>query len=88
MTTPNSGYDIEAIKKKALIWTIVGFICGGVISGVLGLLGYLKADTEPETAQKFTKWAMILTIIVIVLYVVLFGLSIAMGVFSASMSTY
>lgn len=88
MTAPNSGYDIEAIKKKALIWTIVGFICGGVISGVLGLLGYLKADTEPETAQKFTKWAMILTIIVIVLYVVIFGISIALGVFSASMTTY
>lgn len=82
MTAPNSGYDIEAIKKKALIWTIVGFICGGVISGVLGLLGYLKADTEPETAQKFTKWAMILTIIVIVLYVV-FGIIYAIVIGSA-----
>lgn len=88
MTVPNTGHDIEAIKKKALIWTIVGFLCGGVISGVLGLLGYLKADTEPETAKKFTKWAMILTIIVVVIYVVLIGLSIAMGVFSASMTTY
>lgn len=88
MTAPNSGYDIEAIKKKALIWTIVGFICGGVISGVLGLLGYLKADTEPETAQKFTKWAMILTIIVVVLYVILLIGSVALGVFSASMTTY
>lgn len=78
MTAPNSGYDIEAIKKKALIWTIVGFICGGVISGVLGLLGYLKADTEPVTAKKFTKWAWIafaiiwvLSIIGIILYFVL-----------------
>jgi len=88
MTAPISGHDIEAIKKKALIWTIVGFICGGVIAGVLGLLGYLKADQEPETAKKFTKWAMIVTIIVVVLYVIVFGLSIAMGVFSASMTTY
>jgi len=85
MTTPGSGYDIEGIKKKALIWTIVGFICGGVIAGVLGLLGYLKADQEPETAQKFTKWAMIVTIIVVVLYV-LFGIlyAVLIGVAASS----
>ncbi|HEX7351747.1 hypothetical protein [Brachybacterium sp.] len=70
MTVPTSGHDIEAIKKKALIWTIVGFICGGVIAGVFGLLGYLKADQEPETAKKFTKIAMIITIVVVVLYVI------------------
>ncbi len=88
MTAPHAGYDIEGIKKKALIWTIVGFLCGGIIAGVLGLLGYLKADQEPETAQKFTKWAMIITIIVIVLYVLLFVGSLALGVFSASVTTY
>ena len=87
MTAPSSGYDIESIKKKALIWTIVGFLCGGIIAGVLGLLGYLKADQEPETAQKFTKWAMIVTIIVIVLYVLIFIGSLALGAFSASVST-
>ena len=77
MTAPSSGYDIESIKKKALIWTIVGFLCGGIIAGVLGLLGYLKADQEPETARKFTKWAWIvfaicwvLAIIFIVIYVI------------------
>ncbi|MFC7374132.1 hypothetical protein ACFQS2_08695 [Brachybacterium sp. GCM10030267] len=59
MTAPISGPDVEQIKKNALIATIVGFVCGGVISGVLGLLGYLKADEEPETARKFTKWAWI-----------------------------
>ena len=87
MTAPSSGYDIESIKKKALIWTIVGFLCGGIIAGVLGLLGYLKADQEPETAQKFTKWAMIVTIIVIVLYLLIFIGSLALGAFSASVST-
>ncbi|PMC75593.1 MULTISPECIES: hypothetical protein [unclassified Brachybacterium] len=80
MTVPNSGFDVEAIKKNALIATIVGFLCGGAIPGVLGLLGYLKADTEPETAKKFTKWAWIafaimwvLTILGIILYVVFVG---------------
>lgn len=80
MTVPNSGFDVEAIKKNALIATIVGFLCGGAIPGVLGLLGYLKADTEPETAKKFTKWAWIafaimwvLTILIIILYVVFVG---------------
>lgn len=52
---PNGAYtggtvsaDVEAIKKNALIAMIVGFVCGGVLPGVLGLLGYLKADTEPR----------------------------------------
>ena len=88
MTAPNSGYDIEGIKKKALIWTIVGFLCGGIIAGVFGLLGYLKADDEPQTAQKFTKIAMIITIIVIVLNIVVWGGLLALGGLSAGMNTY
>ncbi|MFQ6484437.1 hypothetical protein [Brachybacterium epidermidis] len=78
MTAPTGGFDVASLKKNALIATIVGFLCGGVIPGVLGLLGYLKADTEPETARKFTKWAWIafaiiwvLSIIGIILYFVL-----------------
>lgn len=78
MTAPTGGFDVESIKKNALIATIVGFVCGGMIPGVLGLLGYLKADTEPATAKKFTKWAWIafaiiwvLSIIGIILYFVL-----------------
>ena len=87
MTAPVPNAASEKIKKNALIAMIVGFVCGGVLPGVLGLLGYLKADQEPETAQKFTKWAMIVTIIVIVLYVLIFIGSLALGAFSASVST-
>src|SRR5699024_12503574 len=63
---------------NALIATIVGFVCGGAIPGVLGLLGYLKADQEPETAKKFTKWAWIafgiiwaLGIVLVILYFII-----------------
>ena len=77
MTTPASSFDAEKIKKNALIAMIVGFVCGGILPGILGLLGYLKADEEPETARKFTKWAWIvfaicwvLAIIFIVIYVI------------------
>ena len=72
------GFDIESLKKNALIATIVGFVCGGAIPGVLGLLGYLKADQEPETAKKFTKWAWIafgiiwaLGIVLVILYFII-----------------
>jgi len=82
MTTPG-GFDIESIKKNALIAMIVGFVCGGAIPGVLGLLGYLKADQEPETAKKFTKWAWIvfaiawaLGLLVIIAYFVIFAVAI------------
>ena len=73
-----------------VIWfaCIVGFVCGGVIPGILGLLGYLKADTEPQTAQKFTKWAWIVFAIIWALNILWIVIAIATGVFSASMSTY
>ena len=67
MTAPVPNAASEKIKKNALIAMIVGFVCGGVLPGVLGLLGYLKADQEPETARKFTKWAWIVFAIVLVL---------------------
>lgn len=75
--TSAGGFDIENIKKNALIATIVGFVCGGAIPGVLGLLGYLKADQEPDTAKKFTKWAWIafaiiwgLSLLAIIAYII------------------
>src|SRR5690625_7143538 len=43
MTSPG-GFDIESLKKNALIATIVGFVCGGAIPGVLGLLGYRSEE--------------------------------------------
>jgi hypothetical protein len=76
------------IKKKALIAMIVGFVCGGVIPGVFGLIGYLKGDTEPATAQKFTKWAWIAFAIIWGLNIILWIIIIASGAFTASMSTY
>ena len=75
--TPVGGFDVEKIKKNALIATIVGFLCGGLLPGILGLLGYLKADQEPATAKKFTKWSWIafaimwaISIILIIVYVI------------------
>ncbi len=88
MTAPTGGFDVASLKKNALIATIVGFLCGGVIPGVLGLLGYLKADTEPETARKFTKWAWIAFAIIWVLNILLWIIALATGIFSASVSTY
>lgn len=81
---PVGGLDVEKVKQNALIAMIVGFLCGGVIPGVLGLL---KADTEPETAKMFTKWAWIVFAIIWVLNILWIVIAIATGMFSASMST-
>ncbi len=86
-----SATQLETIKKKALIWTIAGFLCGGVVAGILGLLGYLKADTEPATAEKFTKWAKIVTIVIIVLNVliwILVAILMATGAMTMETTTY
>lgn len=84
---PVGGLDVEKVKQNALIAMIVGFLCGGMIPGILGLLGYLKADTETETAKKFTKWAWIAFGIMWVLNILWIVIAIATGMFSASMST-
>lgn len=34
----------EAAKSKTLVWTILGFILGGIIVGILFLIAYLKFD--------------------------------------------
>ena len=77
MTAPVPNAASEKIKKNALIAMIVGFVCGGILPGILGLLGYLKADEEPETARKFTKWSWIvfaicwvIAILAIIAYVI------------------
>lgn len=85
---PVGGPDNANLKRNSLIATIVGFVCGGIIPGILGLLGYLKADTEPDTARKFTKWAWIAFAIIWGLNIILWIAVIAMGGLSASVSTY
>ncbi|MGO2608553.1 MAG: hypothetical protein ACTIMA_14420 [Brachybacterium tyrofermentans] len=90
MTMPTSSFDIEKIKKSALIATIVGFVCGGAIPGVLGLLGYLKADTEPDTAKKFTKWAWIAFIImwIIAIIIIVINVIAAIALVNSAPTTY
>lgn len=84
--SPLGGFDTARIKRNALIACIVGFVCGGVIPGILGLLGYLKGDTEPATAKKFTKWAWIVFAIIWILNIAWVAIAIAAGAFSGSAS--
>lgn len=91
-TAPTGGHDLEALKKKGLTWTILGFLCSGMIGGILGLIGYLKVDTEPDTAATLIKWSKIVTIIgmviavlIILLYVVLI---VIVGVGASTTGTY
>ena len=44
--------EYSKAKEKQLLWTIIGFILGGVIIGILLLLGYLKYD-ELIRKEKF-----------------------------------
>lgn len=63
--------ELTRIKNRALTAMIVGFILGG-FPGILGLVAYLKADTEPQTARTFTKWSWISLAIIWGLVVLVF----------------
>ncbi len=81
MSVPGSN---EQFKKSALIFTIVGFLCGGVIAGVLGLLAYLKADDDPVAAAKFLKWSKIVLIVSVALWVLIIVLNILLTIAAGS----
>lgn len=88
-SAPGAGaLDVARIKRNALIACIVGFVCGGILPGILGLLGYLKGDTEPATAKKFTKWAWIVFAIIWVITIVGYGILIAIAATTNSGTGY
>ncbi|WP_231928196.1 hypothetical protein [Devriesea agamarum] len=74
---PNAG-DVESARTRALVAMIIGFVCGGTIPGILGLVAFLKANDDPQQSRTLTKWAWIvfgifwaIGIIFFILYVVL-----------------
>lgn len=82
------GDEKEAVKKQALTWLIIGFLCGGcIVIPILAFLGMQAADKgDLEGARSKIKLAKILTfvmwglsLVLTILYVIL---AVVMGVAS------
>lgn len=76
-------------KTKWIVQLVVGTLClGNIFTLILAILGLVKADTDLEAANKYYKWGWIVYAICVVLILAIYGIAIATGVFSASVTTY
>ncbi|GAA4527561.1 hypothetical protein GCM10023160_23980 [Brachybacterium paraconglomeratum] len=65
------------LQTSAIILIVVGFLCGGTIPAIFGIIALVQMDSDPYSAQKMNKvgwilfWVMLVLIILfIVIYVV------------------
>ena len=69
--------DRSSIQTSAIVLIAVGFLCGGTIPAIFGIIALVQLDTDPYMAQKMNKvgwiifWVMLaLIVLFIIVYVV------------------
>lgn len=57
MTYPAGGYapDRSAIQRSAITLIVVGFLCGGTIPAVMGIIALVQMDSDPASARTMNK---------------------------------
>ena len=69
--------DKRSLQNNAIILIVVGFLCGGTLPAIFGIIALVQMETDPFSAQKMNKigwiifWVMLgLIVLGIILYVV------------------
>ncbi|WP_299303378.1 hypothetical protein [uncultured Brachybacterium sp.] len=69
--------DRSKLQSSAIILIVVGFLCGGTIPAIFGIIALVQMDSDPYSAQKMNKigwilfWVMLaLIVLFIIVYVV------------------
>lgn len=69
--------DRSSLQTSAIILIVIGFLCGGGLPGIFGIIALVQMDSDPYTAQKLNKvgwilfWVMVgLGVLFIIVYVV------------------
>ncbi|MGO1284856.1 MAG: hypothetical protein ACTHWF_05220 [Brachybacterium sp.] len=69
--------DRSSLQTSAIILIVIGFLCGGGLPGIFGIIALVQMDSDPYTAQKMNKvgwilfWVMVgLGVLFIIVYVV------------------
>ncbi|ATG54911.1 hypothetical protein CFK41_09150 [Brachybacterium ginsengisoli] len=80
--------DRSALQNSAIILIVLGFVCGGTIPAIFGIIALVQMDTDPYTAQKMNKvgwilfWVMLgIIVLSIVAYLVFTGLFVGLAMF-------
>ncbi|WP_394214628.1 hypothetical protein [Brachybacterium vulturis] len=63
--------DRSSLQTSAIILIVVGFLCGGTIPAIFGIIALVQMDNDPFTAQKMNKVGWIVFWVMLVLIVLL-----------------
>lgn len=57
MSYPPQGYspDRGSIQTSAIWLIVVGFLCGGTIPAIFGIIALVQMDTDPHQARQMNK---------------------------------
>lgn len=81
MTYPPQGPlpDRSSLQTSSILLIVVGFVCGGMLPAIFGIIALVQLDSDPYTAKKMNKigWIVFivmaaLAIIGIILYILFF----------------
>lgn len=65
--------DRSSLQTNAILLIVLGFLCGGTIPAIFGIIALVQIDNDPSNAQKMNKvgwivfWAMLGLIVLIFL---------------------
>lgn len=65
--------DRSSLQTSAILLIVAGFLCGGTIPAIFGIIALVQMDTDPFTAQKMNKvgwivfWVMLGLILLLVI---------------------
>ena len=82
----SSAADLASLQNSAIALIVLGFLCGGTLPGIFGIIALVQLDSDPHSARKMTKvgwilfWVVLALIVLflviyIVFFVVIFGIA-------------
>ena len=64
--------DRSSLQTNAIILIVLGFLCGGTIPAIFGIIALVQLDSDPVTAQRMNKVGWIVFWVTLGLIVLLF----------------
>ncbi|GAA1489484.1 hypothetical protein [Brachybacterium sacelli] len=79
--SPGPAPDRGSIQTSAIWLIVVGFLCGGTLPAIFGIIALVQMDTDPYSARRMNKvgwiifWILLaLGILLVLAYFLIFGL--------------
>lgn len=69
----------RSLQNSAILLIVLGFVCGGTLPAIFGIIALVQIDSDPYSAQKMNKvgwilfWVMLGLVVLFLLAYVLFA---------------